>query len=772
MRLSDAINKIAFISDYPPRKCGIATFTQDLRNAFNSQYPHSDTFIISVNDTPEGYNYPPEVRFEIQHNDLSSYRNAADYLNFNPADVLSVQHEFGIFGGNAGSYLLTILREIKIPIVTTFHTILKDPDKEQMKVMKDLIHLSSRMVAMTETGKEFLVNIYGVEPSKIDIIPHGIPDMPFVDPNFYKDQFGVEGKNVLLTFGLLSPGKGIENVLKALPSVISKYPDTVYIVLGATHPNLIRQQGESYRLTLERLANDLGINKHVIFYNRFVSLEELKEFLGAADIYITPYLNEAQITSGTLSYAFGCGKAVISTPYWHAKELLSDNKGILVPFNDPIAIADAIEQLISNETLRHSIRKRAYIMGREMIWSNVAHLYMESFIKARKSKLSDGRIKLRIKTLDEENFNLPKIKIDYVKKLTDQTGIIQHSKYSIPNFHDGYCLDDNARALILTVLFEGTSFYDDDAKNLQEIYASFINYSFDEKLKLFRNLLSYNKNWIEKIGSEDSNGRAIWALGTVINRSKNQQLQNWAVDIFIRAITNVEKFTSPRSWAFILLGLTEYLSKFGGDRFVSQLRDEFEKRLINIYRIVSTNDWKWFEDYLTYSNAKLSLGLLASFSSSGNQEALTIGLDSLKWLCQIQKSPLGNFAPIGNDGFYHRNKKRAWFDQQPIEAFATVYATLKAYELTKDKTWLNEARMAFEWFLGRNDNQISLVDHNSGACRDGLHIDRVNSNMGAESTLSYLLSLTLMYQYIESYNSVEIIFDKTEKEKIFSMQAN
>lgn len=766
MRLSDTINKIAFISDYPPRKCGIATFTQDLRNAINSQYPHTDTFLLSVNDISEGYNYPPEVRFEIQQNDVSSYRNAADYLNFNPADIVSVQHEFGIFGGPAGNYLLAILRDIKIPIVTTFHTILKMPDAEQMKVIKELIRLSARLIVMTETGKEFLKEIYNADPSKIDIIPHGIPDMPFVDPNFYKDQFGVEGKNVLLTFGLISPGKGIENVLKALPRVIEKFSNTVYIVLGATHPNLLRQQGESYRLSLERLANDLGINKHVIFYNRFVSIDELKEFLGAADIYITPYLNEAQITSGTLSYAFGCGKAVISTPYWHAKELLSDNRGIIVPFNDPKAISEAIEQLISNETLRHSMRKRAYIMGREMIWSNVAHLYMESFIRARKSKISDGRIKLRMKTLDEENFNLPKIKTTYLKKLTDSTGILQHAKYSIPNFNDGYCLDDNARALILTVLLENTSFYDEEIKNLQETYAAFLNYAFDEKLKQFRNLLSYEKKWFEEKGSEDSNGRALWALGTIINRSKNQQLQNWAADIFIRAITNVEHFTSPRAWAFILLGITEYLSKFSGDRFVNQLRDEFEKRLVNLFKTVSSNDWKWFENYLTYSNAKLSLGLITSGMNFGNQEALSIGLESLRWLCDVQKSASGNFAPIGNDGFYHRGQKRAWYDQQPIEAFSTVAASLKAYEATKDNIWLKEARLAFEWFLGRNDNQIALVEHNSGACRDGLHIDRVNSNMGAESTLSYLLSLTLMHLYSESNTSIENETDKSEKEKL------
>ncbi len=765
MRFNDAINRIAFISDYPPRKCGIATFTQDLRNAINSQYPHSETFIISVNDLPDGYNYPPEVRFEIQHNDLLNYRNAADYLNFNPVDIVCVQHEFGIFGGPAGNYLLTLLKEIKSPIVTTFHTILKSPDIEQMRVMRELIRLSSRYVVMSETGKDFLEKIYQAESSRIDVIPHGIPDMPFVDPNFYKDQFGVEGKYVILTFGLLSPGKGIENVLKALPKVIEKYPNTVYIVLGATHPNLLRQQGESYRLSLERLANDLGIKKNVIFYNRFVSIEELKEFIGAADIYITPYLNEAQITSGTLSYAFGCGKAVISTPYWHARELLSDSRGILVPFNNPDAIAEAIEKLISNETLRHSMRKKAYIIGREMIWSNVAHLYMEAFIKARKSKLHLSKHRVTIKTLEEENLNLPQIKTDYLKKLTDGTGIIQHAKYSIPNFKDGYCLDDNSRALILTVLLENTPYYDESIRNLQETYASFINYAFDEDNRFFRNLLSYDKKWLEEKGSEDSNGRALWALGTVINRSKNQQLQNWAADVFVRAINNVETFTSPRAWAFILCGISEYLSKFGGDRIVGQIRDDLELKLINLYKAVASDEWKWFENYLTYSNAKIPLGLVSSAVISANQEALSIGLDSLKWLCGIQKSANGNFAPIGNQGFYIRGKNRAWFDQQPIEAYATIAATLKAFEVTKDDNWLKEAKLAFEWFLGRNDNQISLVDHNSGACRDGLHIDRANSNMGAESNLSYLLSLTLMHLYSESYSFSENNFNPSETER-------
>jgi glycosyltransferase involved in cell wall biosynthesis len=746
MNRKEKVQRITFLSDYPPRKCGIATFTNDLRAAIKSQYPNLDSIVISVNDKKRRYNYPPEVRFEIQEQDILSYKRAADFLNFSNTEVVSLQHEFGIFGGIAGSHLLALLRDLNMPVITTLHTVLENPDHDQMMVMKELDNYSSRLIVMSKTGKQFLIDVYGISKTKIDIIPQGIPDMHFVDPNYYKDQFGVEGKYVLLTFGLLLPNKGIENVLKALPGVLKLFPNVVYIVLGATHPNLVKREGESYRMSLERLAKDLGIEKNVIFYNRVVDIEELKEFLGAADIYITPYLNKAQITSGSLSYAFGCGKAVISTPYWHAEELLANNSGILVPFNDPDSITEQIIYLLSDESLRLSIRKKAYMMGREMVWNNVAHLYLDSFIKARETKTISQIKPLIMKTLDEQLQNLPKIKFDHLVRMTDSTGIMQHARYSIPNFTDGYCVDDNARALQLTILLEDTALQEYKIKPLMTTFAAFVNYSFNPERKRFRNFMSFNRKWLEKEGSEDSHGRALWALGVCVGRSNSKEIQSWATELFSDAVNTTIRFTSPRSWAFTLLGIHEYCKRLSGDRVVNEIRSSLEENLIELYNNSSKHDWKWFEDCLTYDNAILPHSLLASSQDSKNTLAYEIGLTSLKWLIKIQHSAAGNFRPIGNDGFYKKTSEPALYDQQPVEAASTISACLKTFEITNEKYFLDEARLAFEWFLGRNDLALPLYDPDSGGCKDGLQSDRVNKNMGAESTLSFLISLALMHQ--------------------------
>lgn len=755
MKRKEHIQKIVFLSDYIPRKCGIATYTADLRKAISTQYPRTESIVISVNDNPEGYDYPDEVRFEIAEQDIMSYKRAADFLNFSHSDVVSLQHEFGIFGGASGSHILALLRDIKMPIVTTLHTILREPNHDQLRVMKELIRYSERLVVMTETAKKFLTEVYRVNSEKIDIIPHGIPDMPFIDPNFYKDQFGVEGKFVILTFGLLSPNKGIENVLRAMPEVLKKYPNVVYIVLGATHPNLIKTRGESYRMSLERLVIDLGIRKNVIFYNRFVEIEELKEFLSAADIYITPYLNEAQITSGTLAYAFGCGKAVISTPYWHAKELLAEGRGILVPFNDPASIAEKIIFLLDNDTHKHTMRKKAYLIGREMVWSNIAHQYIDSLIRARESGLHPANKPLQIRTLDEQPQNLPQIKLDHLVRMTDTIGIFQHARYSVPNFEDGYCLDDNSRALMLMVLLENTSVDSDRIRSLMNIYASFVNYAFDRGTNRFRNFMFFNRSWAEKEGSEDSHGRAVWALGTCIGRSGYKEIQNWAAEIFSNTLLPVTGFTSPRAWAFSLLGIYEYCRRLSGDRAVNTIREELENKLTALYNSSSGEDWYWFEKYLTYCNAQLSHALISISNITQKEEMLKIGLQSLQWLCKVQKSNAGNFNPIGSNGFYNSGGDRALYDQQPVEAFATVAACLKAYQITGDKFWMDEARIAFEWFLGRNDPGIPLYEPDTGGCKDGLHLNRANLNMGAESTLAFLLSLTLMHLNENSINSFE-----------------
>src|ERR1700704_1603944 len=454
MEKSPSIRKVVFLGDYLPRKCGIATFTTDLRCAVAAEFPAIQCPVVPVNDIEDGYDYPAEVRFEIAEQDLPSYLRAADFLNISDVDVLCVEHEFGIFGGPAGSHVLALLRELRMPIVTTLHTILREPNVEQRRVMRDLIRLSTRLVVMNERGREFLRDIYQAPETKIDLIPHGIPDMPFADPNYFKDEFAVAGKQVLLTFGLLSPNKGIEFALRALPEIIREFPNIVYIVLGQTHPNLLREQGEAHRLELARLAKDLGVERHVVFFNRFVELEELMRFIGAAAIYLTPYLTEAQITSGTLAYAFGAGNAVVSTPYWHAAELLAAERGKLVPFRDAQAIAAAVLELLRDEPLRHSLRKNAYKLGRDMVWSRVAQLYAKSFEQARQDHSFVGRKSSPIKTLDEQPGLLPELKLDHLFRLSDPTGIFQHASFTVPNFAHGYCTDDNARALALALMLQ------------------------------------------------------------------------------------------------------------------------------------------------------------------------------------------------------------------------------------------------------------------------------------------------------------------------------
>ncbi|MDZ7338449.1 MAG: glycosyltransferase family 4 protein [candidate division KSB1 bacterium] len=739
----EGLQKIAFFGTCVPRQCGIATFTYDLCRAIAAQYPKTETLIVPVNDIDGGYEYPSEVRFEVAEQDIDDYHRAADFLNFSNCDAVSLQHEFGIFGGEAGAHVLALLRALHMPVVTTLHTVLQEPDPNQYRVMKELAALSARLVVMSQKGRELLETIYQVPSEKIDVIAHGIPDMPFVDPNFYKDQFGVEGKFVLLTFGLISPNKGIENVLRALPDILAQVPNVVYIVLGATHPALLRREGESYRLGLERLARELGIKKNVIFYNRFVDIEELKEFLGAADIYITPYLHKAQVTSGTLSYAFGCGKAVVSTPYWHAEELLADARGVLVPFDDPEAIAKEVIALLRDEPRRHAMRKRAYMLGREMVWSNVAHLYMESLQKARMSRLRRPRPFL-VKTLDEERVGLPAIKLDHLLKMTDSTGILQHARFSIPHLATGYCTDDNARGLVLAMLLDEAGVQRSEVTELAVRCAAFVEYAYNEDTRRFRNFMSFDRHWQEDGGSDDCQGRVMWALGTCIGRSRHRQFQMWALPLFERVLPIMLELTSPRAWATALLGINEYCRRLRGDRLVHRVRRELAERLVRLYKDTATPEWPWFEEVVSYDNGKLPQALIQVGRWLHDAEALDIGLRSLRWLVEVQTSKAGHFAPIGSDGFYRRGDKKARFDQQPLEAQSMTAACLEAYFATDDLFWYDEARKAFEWFLGRNDLGLPIYDPNTGGCHDALHVDRVNLNQGAESTLSFLLALTHM----------------------------
>jgi len=741
---------IAFLGNYLPRKCGIATFTSDLLGAVAARYPQSHCFAVPVNDVAEGYQYPDVVRFEIEEQDLASYRHAADFLNSSDVDVVSLQHEFGIFGGPAGSHVLALLRELKTPIVTTLHTVLLKPNAEQHRVMQKLIEYSNRLVVMTEHGRTILQRVYSAPVEKIDLIPHGIPDTPFFPSSHYKNLFGVGGEDVLLTFGLLSPNKGIEHVLNALPEILAEFPDVVYIVVGATHPHELRARGQAYRLGLEAIVKNLNLEDKVIFFNRFVELAELTRFIGAADIYITPYLDEAQITSGTLAYAFGSGKAVISTPYWHAAELLDDQRGVLVPFADPEAIAREATALLRDQARRNTMSEDAYKLGREMVWGNTAALYMRSFEGARRQEAAAPRALVAAKTFSQRSSEPPELNLAHLYHMSDSTGIFQHAGLTTPNLAEGYCTDDNARALILTVLLGQLGETPKRVQTLASTYAAFLRNAFDATSRRFHNFLSVDERWLDEHGSEDSHGRALWALGTAVGHSEHWNPSQRDEQLFVQALPAALEFTSPRAWAFSLMGIHEYLHPLRGGRpagtrqLAASIRAELTGRLVAIFDEVATPGWTWFEEGLTYDNAKLAHALIVSGCAMAQSSVCERGTQALRWLVGVQTTPSGHLRPIGSNGFYRRDSVRAEFDQQPIEAQSTVSACLEAYRATADPWWYEQAQGAFDWFLGWNDLGLELYCPQTGGCRDGLHADRGNENQGAESTLAFLMSLSEM----------------------------
>jgi glycosyltransferase involved in cell wall biosynthesis len=737
-----SIKRVVVIGDHLPRQCGIATFTTDLCEALSTQFPKTQVFAAPVNDTDEGYEYPSRVRFEIAQDDLSSYRRAADFLNVNNVDVVCVQHEYGIYGGTAGSHILALLSELRMPVVTTLHTILETPNPNQRKVMEELTRLSDRLVVMSQRGRKFLEEVYQVSPNRIQILHHGTPDVPFVDPSFHKDRFGVEGKIVLLTFGLLSPSKGIEYVIEALPAILERYPNLVFVVVGATHPNVLKEDGELYRLQLERLAEDLGVDQSVVFHNRFVDIEELVEFIGAADLYVTPYLNREQICSGTLAYTVAAGKPVISTPYWYAEELLADGRGVLVPFRDSQAISSRVIELLQTEADRHAIRKRAYLFGREMIWSKVAAGYMQTFEEVRDHRRRRPK-PFSVRTLGQRPADLPPLSLSHLNRLTDETGLFQHAIHTIPNYQEGYTTDDNTRGLMLTVLLEDLGEEEEvlETEDLPARYLAFVAYAYNAEKGRFRNFLGFDRRWSEDQGSDDSHGRALWALGSVSGRSRDLERGSLAGQLFNTALKAMKDCTSPRSWAFTLLGVNDYLKRYAGDRDARQMQEMLAERLMEMFARNASADWAWFEDVLTYSNATLAQALFVSGSALGKPEYIETGLQALSWLASIQGANGSHFIPIGSTGFYRRGGERARFDQQPIEAQTMVSAYLDAYRITGDKKWRKDAQRTFEWFLGRNDLRLPLYDPATGGCRDGLHSDRVNQNQGAESTLAFLMTL-------------------------------
>ncbi|MEE9466051.1 MAG: glycosyltransferase family 4 protein [Candidatus Neomarinimicrobiota bacterium] len=739
-----SLKRIAFIGNYSPAQCGIATFTTDLLENLDSQNPEITCIAVPVTDGSVRFGHSEHVRFVIDKHDLNSYNEAAYFLNMNNVDLVCLQHEYGLFGGEMGKYILELLRDLHMPIVTTLHSILREPTDDQLEILQELAGRSDRVIAMTRKGISFLTDIYDVPRHKIDLIPHGIHSVYFADPNFYKDQLNVEGRQVLMTFGLLSSNKGIEYVIQALPEIKESYPDMVYIILGATHPNVLEHEGDIYRESLQNISRELGVEKHVIFQNQFVPRDRLIDSISAADIYITPYLSVDQIVSGSLSYAVGAGKPVISTGYWHAEELLAEGRGIIVPFRDSGAIAEKVCYLLGNEVARHAIRKRAYLKSRDMVWSTVAEHYLQSFIHSKEIRFDHPRPSSRKQVPEAPPAGLPTLNLDHLGQLTNTRGLLQHAIFSVPRYDHGYATDDNARALITTVLLEKNQLHGKTCRKLASRYLAFLWYAYNKKKGRFRNILSYDGQWLDDSGSDDSHGRAVWALGTVLGRSKTKEFVGVADLLFEQALPAAQKLRSPRAIAFTLHGLYEYLKTFPGDRKVADIRETLVARLVAGYEEFHTDEWCWFEDVLAYCNAKLPHALLLCGPSLEDERLTSIALESLEWLVDLTNSEDGHFIPIGNNGFYTRGQPRARFDQQPVEAYTMVSACVEAYNTTGDNKWLENAQRAFQWFLGRNDLNLSIYNPRTGGCHDGLQPDGVNQNEGAEAALSFLMALVEM----------------------------
>lgn len=765
----ERVKNIAVVGNYLPRMCGIATFTTDLVTALTAADQSIDCWAVAINDRMEGYKYPDKVKFEINQNKINEYRLASDYLNVNQIDIVSLQHEYGIFGGETGSYILQLLRELRMPIVTTLHTVLKDPSPEQKRTLIEIARLSDSVVVMALRARQFLMDIYQIPEEKITFIHHGIPDMPFVDPNYYKDQFGVEGRKVILTFGLLSENKGVEYMIEALPEIVKKFPEVVYIVLGATHPHIKKVQGEGYRLSLERLARNCGVDKHVVFHNRFVDLKELCEFLGSADIYVTPYLAQAQIVSGTLAYALGVGKATVSTPYWYAEEMVDDKRGIIVPFKNSQALAEAVIDLFSDDIKRNAMRKRAYTFTRNAVWNSVAQDYLTLFNQVKAKRTTYPHQPFQRKTLQKEKVSLPEINLNHLLTLSDSTGIMQHASFSVPDYDHGYCVDDNARALIVAVTAKRVMPEVHSLQKLQKRYLAFIKHAYNPVNGYFRNFMSYKREWLESKGSDDSHARALWGLGVCCAFSEEPGCAALSTTLFHKGLKITEQIYHPRSLAFSLVGIHAYLVRYSGDSEVRRVRELLANRLFDHLQKYAKPQWPWFEDKVTYANAKIPQALLLSGQWMHRNDMTEMGFCILDWLIK-QQTEKGHFSPIGNAGWLVKNGSKALFDQQPIEAQAMIEASLLAYQMTQKEEYSEAARKAFHWFLGQNDLNVPLYDYTTGGCRDGLQPDGANLNQGAESTLAWLISLIAMHsfeadekklQYVEELPKVDTALSVT-----------
>jgi glycosyltransferase involved in cell wall biosynthesis len=739
------LRRIAVIGNSLPRRCGIATFTTDLQQAISISRPDLGTTIVAMTDHGQTYDYPPAVAFQIKDGNIEEYTRAADFLNAGRFDAVCLQHEFGIFGGEAGAHILVLLSRLTMPVVTTFHTVLANPTAIQRVVMGRIVDASSKVVVMANKARELLRSVYQVPDDKIEVIAHGVPDVAFVAPDAAKAKLGFAGKSVILTFGLLSPNKGIEVMIDAMPSILKRRADAVYVVLGATHPNLVRDRGEAYRESLMARVRELGVEDRVIFLDRFVDHATLLEFISMCDVYVTPYLNEAQMTSGTLAYSFGLGKPVVSTPYWHARELLTDGRGVLVPFGDATAVGVEIAELLTDDARRHAMCRRAYAISRTMTWERTAERYMSVFENARQGHWL--KVVARSDTGSPEPWNRapPDMQIGHFLSMCDDNGLFQHAVHSVPDRSHGYCVDDNARALLLACVLNNPG-----EQPLSEVltarFAAFVQHAWNPDTRRFRNFMGFNRTWLEDKGSEDSHGRTLWALGESARRDSSPSRRRWAAALFAEALSTVEAFSSPRAWAFTLLGLSAYCAVAPDDLHAKEVRHSLADRLMSCLAAAETPDWVWFEEGLAYDNARLPQALMMTGMATQTPLYVDAGLRSLRWLMTQQTAPAGDFRPVGTAGFGERRQHPQAFDQQPVEATATIAACLTAWRADGDAQWKTLATRAFAWFLGSNDLSVALVDPDTGSCRDGLHPDRANENRGGESVVCYLLGLAEIRQ--------------------------
>ncbi|MCJ7520892.1 MAG: glycosyltransferase [Dehalococcoidia bacterium] len=738
---------ILYVSTFPPRMCGIATVTQDLTHAMDKMLsPRVESRILALNPNDVlSYHYSRKVILQLNKENQQDYVEVARKINsMDEVLLVDIQHEFGIFGGERGSYLIPFICTLKKPTVINFHTVLPEPDGELRNTVRSLAENVSAITVMTELSRKILVQDYEIPNRKIRVIPHGIHSQSFVSSRHAKMALGFSDRVVLSTFGLLNRGKGLEYVIEALPEVIKRFPSVIYIYFGVTHPVVLREEGESYRNEIIKKIYELNLFDHVKLYNKYFPIGELLRFLKATDIYISPGLEQNQAVSGTLSYALGTGRPVISTPFANAKELITDDVGILVKFRDPRSFADAIIRLLEDEELRLQMGKNAYFGTRRMIWSNVAIRQAEVF-----SEYDHTLARIL------ERKALPKIKLDHLAHLTDSFGIVQFAKLNRPDIMSGYTLDDNARALVVAVLYysrlrasrgnPSTVKQKKLLSRLIDIYLNFIQFvshtesQYQNYVRSDRTL-DHLRN--KQTNLEDANSRAIYALAiTASNGSISPKFRKRAIELLGSKIESNVAFESPRAvarWIKALCVMFEKKIPISGLDFEREISEQ-SNGLFYLYNSTSSPDWQWFESSLTYGNAIMSEALLVAYRVLRDEKYLRVGQTTLDFLVR-ESFTNGIYCPVGQQGWYPKGGSKSYFDQQPEEVKAMVSALKTCYLATKDNRYLDLMHRAFNWFLGDNSLNQVIYDSTTGGCYDGVGKKNVNLNQGAESTICYLLA--------------------------------